>query len=740
MKRFGIREAALFVSIATVMARAEPSGTQAPGFERVQPELFASGGAFVNAWADYDSDGDLDQFVGFDGTPNRLYRNDGGRFVDAAAAAGIADARPTRAAAWGDADADGDPDLLVGFTPSPADAPAKASVLRFYRNTKGVFHDDTTAVGLVVDAGAVRQPVWVDYDGDQDLDLFVAFRDRANALYRNDAGRLIDIAAQVGLADTRRTVGAVWFDHDEDGDLDVVTGNMDGDANGLFSQDRGKFTDVASAAGVEWGGRTPQDKANGTVRPCVADVDNDGHLDLFFANYGKNGLFLNRRHGRFDNVSPVWGVAIDARYDSCAFADMDNDGDLDLYVNGTVTGGKQYDDYLFRNTGTTFENVTPANIGSPNGDHGVQWLDYDLDGDADLALTGVQKDGLHWLLRNNLPSPQLNRAMNIRVLDDAGKATLAGAEISLRVGNSSPVTWLHKRLVDAGSGYNSQSDAPVHVVLPTAGDITLNVTVRRAGSVTTSSFGPLNPDRARGRAFELRMPRNKAPLPQETTVVPVHQEPRHHLVHDSEAMRVLDIQIPPGDTTLFHTHSDPILYVTMSTSRTRNQNQGGEWSAPPAAAEVASAPPATTIPTAPTSPPGRMMSTTTYATQPQTHRVNNVGTTLFRLIGTTNSSAGDESTGASAGFEGATPEIANRWFRGYRWVLSDTPTAEHLHTNPVNVVVVAGSARVSMAKADGPRPLVEPGRFTVIPPGVAHSLQATAPGTQVLEIEVRRPQ
>jgi hypothetical protein len=241
------------------------TAAQSPRFESTQPELFAAGGSFANAWADYDADGDLDLLVGFDGMPNRLYRNERGHFTDVAAAAGVADARPTRAAAWGDADGDGDPDLLVGFTPSK-ETPAP-SILKFYRNANGVFSDDTSAVGLAMTTGAVRQPAWVDFDGDGDLDLFVAFRDRANALFRNDAGRFIDVAAAVGLADARRTVGAVWFDHDDDGDLDVIVGNMDGDANGLFSQQNGTFTDMAAAAGVAWGGRTPNDKSNGTVRP-----------------------------------------------------------------------------------------------------------------------------------------------------------------------------------------------------------------------------------------------------------------------------------------------------------------------------------------------------------------------------------------------------------------------------------------------------------------------------------------
>jgi hypothetical protein len=486
-------------------------------FEHVQKDLFAAGGTFVNAWADFDSDGDLDQFVGFDGTANRLYRNDGGRFVDTAATAGVADARPTRAAAWGDADSDGDPDLLVGFTPekqvdgSPASPSHRTSVLRLYRNTKGVFADDTEGAGLMVAIGAVRQPVWVDFDGDRDLDLFVAFRDRPNAMFRNDGSRFVDVASSIGLADPRRTVGAVWFDYDEDGDLDIITGNMDGDANGLFSHDGGKFVDVAELAGVAWGGRTPNDQSNGTVRPCVADVNNDGHFDLFFANYGPNGLFLNRGKGKFDNVSPVWGVAIDARYDSCAFGDMDNDGDLDLYVNGTVTGGKNYPDFLFRNTGSTFENVTPDAIGSPKGDHGVQWADFDRDGALDLALTGVEKDGMHWLLRNVLPPRDAERSLHVRIVDENGRSTLAGAEVTLRPAKSQRV--LGKRLIDAGSGYNAQNDSPLHFGGLDASPVSVSVKVPRPQVIATEVFEGIDLQRYRGRVFELRLKRVDPPKP-----------------------------------------------------------------------------------------------------------------------------------------------------------------------------------------------------------------------------------
>jgi hypothetical protein len=454
---------------------------QTPRFEPIQPDLFAAGGALVNAFADIDGDGDLDLFVGFSGAANRLYRNDAGVFVDVAPRAGLDEARATRAAAWGDVDADGDPDLAVGF------APGAASVLKLFRNNRGVFEDITSGSGLETMGGAVRQMAWIDVDGDGDLDLFVAFRDRANALFRQDAGHFTDVALTLGLADPRKSVGAVWFDYDEDGDLDLYVVNMDGDANGLFRNDAGHFTDVAGAAGVLWGGRAPRDTANGTVRPCAADVDQDGHVDLFMANYGPNGLFLNRGRGRFEDVSVAWGVAIEGRYDTCAFADFDHDGRLDLYVNGTVTGGVSYRDYLFHNAGARFEDVTPENVKSLQADHGVQWADVDRDGDLDLALTGSRPDGMHLILCNLLPAPEARRSLQVRVQDARGHARFAGAEVCLFAAGTT--RRLGCRLVDSGSGYNSQNDMPVHFGLPSPARVDVVVTPRQPGSAVTRVNG-----------------------------------------------------------------------------------------------------------------------------------------------------------------------------------------------------------------------------------------------------------
>ena len=474
----------------------------APTFTAVQPELFGAGANFTNAWADYDGDGDLDLFVGFNGTPNRLYRNDKGIFSDVAALAGVADVRATRAVAWGDYDGDGDADLLVGFTPGAT------SLLKLYRNTGGNFVDVTAEAGLSRDSGAVRQPSFVDFDGDGDLDLFVAFRDRPNMLFRNTNGHFVDVAKEFGVADSRKSVGAVWFDYDEDGDLDLYVANMDGDANGLFRNDGERFTDVAVAAGVAWGNRKPGDVTTGTVRPCVADVDNDGHLDLSTANYGTNGLFLNRGGGRFEDASAQWKIDLDSHFDACAFADYDNDGKLDLYVNGTVAGTTSYRDYLFHQENGVMVDVTPDNLKALQADHGVQWADYDNDGDLDLALTGSRADGMHSLLRNDAAGT--NKSLAVRVVDAAGHATRSGAEVRLR--DSQTGALLGTRHVDTGSGYDSQNSLPVHFGLGAVGRVDVEVLYPANGRRLRVEQRKVNVSAYKHRALIMKVADYKAPV------------------------------------------------------------------------------------------------------------------------------------------------------------------------------------------------------------------------------------
>src|SRR5262249_5386391 len=125
--------------VAVAAPRAKDDG--APAFALVQPDLFSANGGQPNAWADFDNDGELDEFVGFRGRPNRLYRQHHGTFTDVAASAGVADSVETRAAAWGDYDADGNVDLYVGFIDG---TPNKL----YHNDGHGHFTDVAPALGV----------------------------------------------------------------------------------------------------------------------------------------------------------------------------------------------------------------------------------------------------------------------------------------------------------------------------------------------------------------------------------------------------------------------------------------------------------------------------------------------------------------------------------------------------------------------------------------------------------------
>ncbi len=493
-----------FATTALLFGALIPWQASVPHFTPLQPELFAAGGTLTNAFADFDNDGDLDLFVGFNGAPNRLYENSRGTFRDIASSVGIADARATRASAWSDIDGDGDPDLLIGFAPGPA------SILKLYRNDGGRFTDITVLSGLVVDSGAVRQPVFIDLDGDGDRDLFVAFRDRANKFFRNDGGVFTDVAAELGLADTRKSVGAVWFDYQQDGDLDLYVANQDGDANGFFRNDGGRFTDIAEELGLAWGGRKQGVAAEGTVRPCVADLNNDGIADIVNANYGANGLYLGNADGTFRDASASSGIAIDSHFDTCASADVDHDGLLDLYINGTVSATESFRDYLFVQADSGFSDRTPANVRALNASHGVQWADVDGDGALDLALAGSRADASHPIMRNAMPAGDARRSLQVRVLDATGKFGVAGAEVRIYAAGTRRL--IATRFTDAGSGYDSQSDMPVHFGLRDMSTVDVEVAFpngRGRGMVTLRG---VSPSQYAGRWLSVRADRRDSRL------------------------------------------------------------------------------------------------------------------------------------------------------------------------------------------------------------------------------------
>jgi hypothetical protein len=453
--------------------------------ELTQAELFGAGGAYTNAWADFDVDGDPDLFVGFgDGIPNRLYRNDAGTFVDVALDLGVADLERTRGAAWGDFNADGLLDLYVGFA---FDAPTGN---RLYRNDgEGGFTDVAADLGLDL-SGQTRQISWIDYDIDGDVDLFVAFRDQTNRLYRNDGATLTDVSEATGLADPRKAVGAVWFDFDRDGDLDVFIANQEDDPNALYRNDNGSFVDVAESLGLTAVNRREGD---GSVGPCISDYDSDGRLDLFVANYGPSALYSEDSSGQWIDVAPALGLAVDTHAVSCAWGDYDNDGRPDLYMSAYVNGELHYPDHFFRNESTGFTDVITASIAQHDADHGVQWADFDADGDLDLALADFQSEGGHHLFRNTLDGEAAGRSIQVLVLDQAGHYTKAGSEV--RVYQAGTREILGTGLVDTGSGYCSQNASPVHLGLASASTVDVEVITmtpegRVAALVSAVSPGP----------------------------------------------------------------------------------------------------------------------------------------------------------------------------------------------------------------------------------------------------------
>ncbi|MBP9144677.1 MAG: CRTAC1 family protein [Thermoanaerobaculia bacterium] len=336
--------------------------------------------------ADYDNDGDADLLIlrgGWltrDGSlPSSLLENDGsGRFSDVTEAAGLLFAAPTQTGAWADYDLDGDLDLFVGFESTPGDP----HPCRLYRNRgDGHFDDVAREAGLDV-VGYVKAAIWGDVDNDGRPDLFLSRFGEANLLFRNlgnEDGRAVagarfaDITAHAGVAEPRFSFPALFFDADDDGDLDLFVAGFTRDFFGeslddvlaswlgeastpellpKFYRNRGDgtFEDRSQAAGL--------DRPILAMAANVADLDGDGRLDLYlgtgapdFAALLPNVLLHNRADGRLVQAQNAAGVGHLQKGHGIAIADFDQDGDEDIYaVLGGAWPGDTYYDALFESS------------------------------------------------------------------------------------------------------------------------------------------------------------------------------------------------------------------------------------------------------------------------------------------------------------------------------------------------------------------------------------------------------
>ncbi len=487
----------IIISLIYVFCSSQCLAAAELAFTPVQPSTFSDPGGQSNAWGDYDNDGDLDLIVLFRDAPVRLYRNGPSGFENVADGLGLpTDGGNPRSVAWGDYDGDGDLDVYIGYSGA---GPAN----RLLRNNISDGVEGFTEVGETAGValkGATRQVSFVDYDTDGDLDLYVALRASVNRLLQNNDGVFTDVTFRTGIMEPRRTVGACWFDMDSDGDLDLFTANQNGDRDGMFRNDDGMFSDVAIELDMDSYRRPLTD---GGVGCAVTDFDTDGDLDLYVAAYGDDMLYRNNGDGTFTDVAPEMGVANEHHIVTGVWADVQHDGRPDLYTVGYVNGKPGTPDYLYVNEGDRFENRIPENIAANDTDHGVQWADFDQDGDLDLALAANDPAGSHYLFRNDLPADIAGRSIQVLVLDAKGHYTRAGSEV--RVYRAGTDELLGLRMVDTGSGYNAQNAMPVHIGLNGDGKIDVHVTVLTPSGRKTEEFSDVNWKALAGKPFVVKV-------------------------------------------------------------------------------------------------------------------------------------------------------------------------------------------------------------------------------------------
>ena len=327
--------------------------------QRYEPETVGGGCGFL----DYDRDGWMDIYLVNGGETsvfkpkkpirNALYRNRGdGTFRDVTEAAGVAGHGYGFGMAAADYDADGWTDLLV--------TGLDFSIL--YRNNReGTFSDVTDKAGIKTQAWSTSA-AWLDYNNDGHLDLYVCgfvpwspelplcgaegareycipwvYPGAPSWLFRNNGdGTFQDVSTASGVGKARaKSLGVVTFDFNNDGWIDLFEAN-DTDPNRLLeNKGDGTFEEVGLLAGVALSRHGKERSSMGTA---AQDYDDDGLADLFVdnINYELYSLYRNNGDKTFSdrgifNLAMVkasylmsgWGVQ---------FLDFDNDGDDDLFV------------------------------------------------------------------------------------------------------------------------------------------------------------------------------------------------------------------------------------------------------------------------------------------------------------------------------------------------------------------------------------------------------------------------
>jgi len=470
--------------------------------ERMLPEIMGAGCALFDA----DGDGDLDAYFtngsghlrGEDSEPdiarvNRFFVQDSeGRFTDATDASGLGDDGYGMGIAIGDIDNDGDLDVyLTNYGPD-----------RLYRNRgDGTFVDVSRAAG-VGDDGWGCSAAFVDYDRDGWLDLYVtryvAFdpdkkcfeqagrRDYCGPkeyppvpdllLHNEGDGTFRDVSTESGIASvTAAGLGVVAEDLNCDGWPDLYVAN-DAYANHLWINQRdGTFTDEALVRGAAFNLNGQAEAGMGVL---AADLDVDGHIDLYVTHLGQETNTLYRKAGGSGGFLDATGVSglgpssMALTGFGTAALDAEHDGDLDLIVaNGRVFRGRvlpggtmtdPWDEYAEPNLFYINEGagrfVNGSGASGPLCDvaaitRGVAVGDVDGDGDLDVLVSNIQ--GPARLYRNDAANS--GRWLRVRATDPRLNRDAIGARIEIS-GPHGPMV----RTISNSSSYLSAGPAEAH--------------------------------------------------------------------------------------------------------------------------------------------------------------------------------------------------------------------------------------------------------------------------------------
>ncbi|MEW6755224.1 MAG: CRTAC1 family protein [Candidatus Latescibacterota bacterium] len=398
------------------------------------------------AWGDYDNDGWIDLFLAENGAPGErmaLWRQAGGRFLDASADLPVTSfpQRRGRGSCWGDYDNDGDLDVFVTSGTCGAACGGGASPNHLLRNDLGRFTEVTLEAGLT-DVLPTDDALWLDYDRDGFLDLYtgnldVRLNDEGteitdegawvrNKLYRNRGdGSFADVTEQVGLDVQLHRLGGgsnggmTAADLNDDGWPDLYMG-VYGDRNRLFLSDgQGRFRDATTEEIGDEGA---------AFDVTVGDIDNDGDLDLFQAAGGtiaqafRSLLLVNLGGGQLVDATESAGLGGElsrTELQDARFGDLDNDGDLDLLT------GWPHHLYLNDGSGSFTEATERSGI---TGNPGFLILgDYDRDGHLDACFgLGDQSVGFGGLYRNQ---GNANHWLEVEVVGTVSNRTGIGARV-----------------------------------------------------------------------------------------------------------------------------------------------------------------------------------------------------------------------------------------------------------------------------------------------------------------------